>query len=385
MIRSLASALAGRTVFVTGHTGFKGSWLSLWLARLGARVVGYALRPATSPNLFEAAGVRDVLAMHHEADIRDREALHNALCAASPDVVLHLAAQPLVRAGYQQPRETFDVNVGGTINVLESLRVLGKPCSVVVVTTDKCYENREHVWGYRECDALGGYDPYSASKAAAEVATASYRSSFFSPSQLSRHGIAVATARAGNVIGGGDWSADRIVTELVRAGSTGEVALLRNPRAVRPWQHVLEPVGGYLALAARMILEPNPRWCEAWNFGPLPGEELPVGALATRFFAAWGSGSWADVSRTDQPHEASILRLSIDKAVWQLGWRPQWNVEETVRRTARWYRGYYAGPRQAAQECVRDLVDFEQAWLREGTMWNTTDSDRGILKPNQAA
>lgn len=218
MVHSLASAFAGRTIFVTGHTGFKGSWLSVWLARLGARVVGYALPAPAEPSLFRAAGVRELLAVHHEADIRDRATLQAALHAAKPDVVLHLAAQPFVRTAYAEPQATFDVNVTGTVNLLESLRTLGRPTSVVVVTTDKCYENREQVWGYRETDALGGHDPYSASKAAAEIATASYRRSFFSPEKLGKHGIAVATARAGNVIGGGDWAADRIVTELVRGG-----------------------------------------------------------------------------------------------------------------------------------------------------------------------
>lgn len=360
MVHSLASAFAGRTIFVTGHTGFKGSWLSVWLARLGARVVGYALPAPAEPSLFRAAGVRELLAVHHEADIRDRAALQAALHAAKPDVVLHLAAQPFVRTAYAEPQATFDVNVTGTVNLLESLRTLGRPTSVVVVTTDKCYENREQVWGYRETDALGGHDPYSASKAAAEIATASYRRSFFSPEKLDKHGIAVATARAGNVIGGGDWAADRIVTELVRAAAAGDAALLRNPRAVRPWQHVLEPLSGYLALAARMIAEPKAAWSDAWNFGPQAGDELAVGELAERFFSAWGSGRWIDASRPDQPHEASILRLCIDKAIWQLSWRPQWSVDETIQRTARWYRGYYANRTTAAAECVRDIVDFER-------------------------
>lgn len=360
MVHSLASAFAGRTIFVTGHTGFKGSWLSLWLARLGARVVGYALPAPADASVFRAARVREALAVHHEADIRDRATLHTALHAAAPDVVLHLAAQPFVRTAYAEPQETFDVNVTGTINLLESLRSIGRPASVVVVTTDKCYENREQVWGYRETDALGGYDPYSASKAAAEIATASYRRSFFSPEKLDKHGIAIATARAGNVIGGGDWAADRIVTELVRAAAAGDAALLRNPRAVRPWQHVLEPLSGYLALAARMIAEPKAAWCDAWNFGPQAGDELAVGELADRFFSAWGSGRWIDASRPNQPHEASVLRLCIDKAIWQLAWRPQWRVDETIQRTARWYRGFYANRSTAATECVRDIVDFER-------------------------
>jgi CDP-glucose 4,6-dehydratase len=340
----LGPAFAGRAVFVTGHTGFKGSWLSIWLHDLGARVTGYALAPPTSPSNFDASAVGDLLAAHCVADLRDTASLHAALRAAAPDVVFHLAAQPLVRQSYATPRETFDVNVMGTVNLLEAVRLLGRPCVVLVITSDKCYENREQTWGYREVDAMGGHDPYSASKGAAEIAVAAYRRSFFPLGQIRRHGVKVASVRAGNVIGGGDWAADRIVTDVVRHLQAGQPVPVRSPRAIRPWQHVLEPLGGYLLLAARMLQSDDPAWCDAWNFGPLPGEEIPVCRLVEGFVEAWGTGSWQDVSDPRQPHEAGVLRLCIDKALHQLGWRPRWSVAEAVRRTAEWFRRFYTHP-----------------------------------------
>jgi CDP-glucose 4,6-dehydratase len=298
------------------------------------------------PNNFAACGVRELLAADHRADLRDLASLQAALEAAAPDVVFHLAAQPLVRQSYADPRETFDVNVMGTVNVLEAIRVLGRPCVVVAITSDKCYENREQTWGYRECDALGGHDPYSASKGAAEVAVAAYRRSFFpgarpSPITGHRHGVKVASVRAGNVIGGGDWAKDRILTDVVRHVRAGQPVPVRSPRAVRPWQHVLEPLGGYLTLAARMVDSDDPALCDAWNFGPTPGEEISVAQLVELFVQAWGSGTWRDVSDPKEPHEAAVLRLCIDKALHQLGWRPRWCVAEAVRRTAEWFRRFY--------------------------------------------
>jgi CDP-glucose 4,6-dehydratase len=353
-------ALRNRRVFLTGHTGFKGSWLTLWLHRLGAQITGYALPPKTQPNCFEAARVHSCLAAHHEADIRDKAKLELYLLAAKPEVVLHLAAQPLVRESYRTPAETFAVNVQGTVHLLEAVRQLNSPCVVIVITSDKCYLNREQVWGYRECDALGGHDPYSASKAAAEIVTASYRDSFFPSGQLARHGVRVASARAGNVIGGGDWSQDRIVTDIVRCMQNGQQVGVRNPHAVRPWQHVLEPLSGYLTLAARMIAEPDARLCSAWNFGPMSGEELPVGKLVKLFLEAWGSGSWRDLSAPNAPHEAGVLRLAIDKAIWELGWRPRWSVRDAVTRTAKWYRDFAAGGDMAAA-CLADIRAYEAA------------------------
>ena len=309
---------------------------------MGARVTGYALAPPTSPSNFEACGVGGLLAADHRADLRDRASLQAALQAAVPEVVFHLAAQPLVRQSYADPRETFDINVMGTVNVLEALAALGRPCVVLLITSDKCYENREQTWGYRECDALGGRDPYSASKGAAEIVAAAYRRSFFPPDQLPRHGVKLASVRAGNVIGGGDWAKDRILTDVVRHLRAGQPVPVRSPRAVRPWQHVLEPLSGYLTLAARMLESDDPALCGAWNFGPTPGEEIPVSQLVELFVQAWGSGAWQDVSDLDQPHEAGVLRLCIDKALHRLAWRPRWSVAEAVRRTAEWFRRFYA-------------------------------------------
>jgi CDP-glucose 4,6-dehydratase len=368
-LRELTGAFAGRSVFLTGHTGFKGAWLSLWLSRLGARVTGYALAPPTDPSAFVAGGVVDVLAAHHEADIRDDVLLGQAMCACAPDVVLHLAAQPLVRSSYEQPRETFDVNVVGTASVLDAVRALGRPCAVVVVTSDKCYENREQVFGYRETDPLGGLDPYSASKGAAEILVASYRQSFFPPERVQDHGVRLASVRAGNVIGGGDWAQDRIVADAARSLSIGQPVPVRNPRSTRPWQHVLEPLGGYLLLAARMLSAPDDaRLVGAWNFGPSSVEVVTVSELVDLFVSAWGHGSWKDASLGEQPHEAQMLRLSIDKAVTLLGWRPRWPVREAVRRAAVWYRRFYeqAPTKRSAgsmrESCLADIGDYQAGW-----------------------
>ena len=365
-LRELPTAFAQRSVFVTGHTGFKGSWLSLWLSRLGARVTGYALAPSTDPSAFVAAGVREVLCAHHEADIRDGARLAQAMRACAPDVVLHLAAQPLVRLSYEQPRETFDVNVVGTASVLDAVRALGRPCAVIVVTSDKCYDNREHTWGYRETDPLGGLDPYSASKGAVELLVASYRHSFFPPERAIQHGVKLASVRAGNVIGGGDWAQDRIMADAARSLSSGQPVQVRNPRSLRPWQHVLEPLGGYLLLAARMLTAPDgARLADAWNFGPSGLEVVTVGELVDLFVAAWASGSWQDASLGGQPHEAQLLRLSIDKAVTLLGWRPRWSVSEAVRRTALWYRSFYQQasaartPGSMREACLADIADYQ--------------------------
>lgn len=358
---SLSKTFDGRSVLVTGHTGFKGSWLSVWLYHLGARVAGYSLAPPTQPNNFDAAGVRDLLAHHYEGDVRDPAALDHALAETQPEVVFHLAAQSLVRESYQNPRATFDVNVMGTIGLLDAVRAAGRPCVVIVVTSDKCYENREQVWGYRELDPMGGFDPYSASKGATEIVTAAYRRSFFPPERIAQHGMKLSTARAGNVIGGGDWAKDRIIPDMVNHLIAGQPVPVRNPGALRPWQHVLEPLSGYLTLAARMLESDDPRLCDAWNFGPAPGEEVPVGQLADLFLQVWGEGSWQDKSRADQPHEAGVLRLSIDKAIHQLGWRPRWPLAETIERTARWYRRFYGdGPTQAREACLADIDHYQR-------------------------
>jgi CDP-glucose 4,6-dehydratase len=355
----LAESFAGRSVFLTGHTGFKGSWLAVWLHHLGAKVAGYALAPPTEPSNFRAADVRSLLWKHFEADVRDAAALDEAVKSAAPDVIFHLAAQSLVRESYVNPRHTFDVNVLGTLGLLDAVRAMGRPCAVIVVTSDKCYENREQMWGYREIDPLGGYDPYSASKGAAEIAVAAYRRSFFPTHRLAEHGVKLATARAGNVIGGGDWAKDRIITDIVRHLEAVEPVPVRSPAAVRPWQHVLEPLAGYLTLAARMLQSEEPSWCDAWNFGPLPGDEIPVRRLVELFLESWGEGTWRDASDARQPHEAGTLRLNIDKAINQLGWRPRWRVSEAVQRTGEWYRRFYRHEQANMREaCLADIDQY---------------------------
>jgi len=356
----LSKIFAGRSVLVTGHTGFKGSWLSLWLARLEARVTGYALAPPTCPSNFEASCVREVLTEHVEADIRDSVSLTKVLQTIAPDVIFHLAAQSLVRESYRVPQDTFDINIMGTINLLECMRKLKHPCVIVVVTSDKCYENREQSEGYKEMDPMGGFDPYSASKGAVEIAIASYRRSFFSPACLKDHGLKLASARAGNVIGGGDWAPDRIGTDIVNALSAGQSVPIRNPQAIRPWQHVLEPLSGYLSLAARMLTSDDAQWCSAWNFGPFPGENLTVLGLVKMYCAAWGGGAWKDMSCSAAPHEAGILQLNIDKAVKELGWRPRWTAAETVWRVAGWYKAFYQKPDASMREqCYADIAAYE--------------------------
>ena len=324
-------------------------------------MTGYAL-PPTEPSHFAVAGIRELLEAHHEADIRDGERLAAAMKAARPDVVVHLAAQPIVREGYRRPRETFDVNVIGTVGVLEAVRTLGRPCAVIAVTSDKCYENREQAAGYRETDPMGGHDPYSASKGAAEIVAASYRRSFFPAATRTRHGVQLATVRAGNVIGGGDWAPDRIVPDLVRHLAAGQAVPIRNPRAVRPWQHVLEPLSGCLDLAAKMLAAADAAWSAGWNFGPRTGDEATVAELAQRFCAAWGSGRWIDAGDPHEPHEVGTLRLCIDKAMTELGWRPRWNLAQALERTAAWYKRYGSEPAASMRPAsLDDIRSYAQA------------------------
>lgn len=354
------SLYCGKSVFVTGHTGFKGSWLSIWLHSLGAKVHGYALAPPSTPSNFEASHVQALCASHTIGDVRNGLALENALLAAQPEFVFHLAAQPLVRDSYSLPLETFETNVMGTAHLLDAVRRLGLKCTIVVVTSDKCYQNVEQVWGYRECDPMGGDDPYSASKGATELLAASYRKSFFNPESLACHGVRLATARAGNVIGGGDWARDRIICDIVRSLSQGETAIVRNPNAVRPWQHVLEPLGGYLLLAAQMANSEDPAWMSAWNFGPLPGDVMPVRALVDTFLKSWGTGTWEHQAPPRPLHEANLLRLSIDKAVGSLHWAPRWGVKTALQRTALWYRAFYQGAKSPSMldACLDDISAY---------------------------
>jgi CDP-glucose 4,6-dehydratase len=322
----------GRHVFLTGHTGFKGAWLTLWLTSLGAKITGYALAPESGA-LFSAAELGDGIT-HHIADIRDAGMLAVRMAEAKPDVVFHLAAQPLVRRSYREPVETWNTNVMGTIHVLEAMRKLDRPCAGVMITTDKVYENREWHHAYREVDALGGHDPYSASKAGAEIAIASWRSSFMPPDGRLR----VASARAGNVIGGGDWAEDRIVPDCMRALQTGDALRLRNPGARRPWQHVLEPLGGYLLLAEKLFQAANGSGlASAFNFGPSTASNRTVAELAAEIFRDW-PGHVEHGAEAGAPHEAGELNLAIDKAFHQLGWSPRWDFVRTVRETVHWYR-----------------------------------------------
>ncbi len=350
-------ALRGRRVLLTGHTGFKGTWLALWLARLGASVTGFALPPRTTPNAFDAAGVAGVVERSVEGDVRDRRHVAAVVADARPDLVLHLAAQSLVPAAAVAPVETFEVNVLGTAHVLEAVREAGRPCAVVVVTSDKCYEDVDQVRGYRESDPLGGSEPYAASKAGAELVVAAYRRSYFPPGGGS--GVLLASARAGNVVGGGDWAEDRLVPDAVRALVSRDVLHLRNPAQVRPWQHVLEPLAGYLALAGR-LLAGDASVAGPWNFGPTPGQETTVEALVEELFAAWGAGRWqADGGLpTRETHQ---LRLAIDKAVAELHWRPRWDRDELVRRTVVWYRRYHEGDGDAYAACLDDITAYESA------------------------
>jgi len=360
-LQSLRVAYAGKRVLLTGHTGFKGGWLAIWLASLEADVTGFALAPSTEPSLFEDAGIKDVC-RHELGDVRDLDRLRRLVHEVRPEVVFHLAAQPLVRLSYEKPLETLECNALGTAKLLEAIRLEKQRCAVVVVTSDKCYENREWVQGYREDDALGGHDVYSMSKGATELVVQSWRRSFFPPSRLPDHGVAVATARAGNVIGGGDWARDRIVPDAIRALSAGRPVPVRNPGAIRPWQHVLEPLGGYLLLASHLLGPDAPRYCESWNFGPAPQSAQPVAEVARTLVEAWGSGSWDPAPEVLAPHEDGILRLSIDKAFARLQWLPRWGLREAVVRTATWYRERERGTRGKAlrDHTETQIVDYLQ-------------------------
>ncbi|TAK89969.1 MAG: CDP-glucose 4,6-dehydratase [Burkholderiaceae bacterium] len=340
----------GKRVLVTGHTGFKGSWLTLWLKKMGAQVCGIALPPDATPALFTQANVALGI-IHHECDIRDAGMVADLVGDFQPELVFHLAAQPLVRASYQQPLETFSTNVMGTVHLLNALRNINCVKAAVMVTTDKVYQNREWAYPYREDDALGGHDPYSSSKAAAELVTASYRSSF-----LAAQGVAVATARAGNVIGGGDWADDRLIPDAVRAWQSGATLTIRRPAATRPWQHVLEPLSGYLVLAQR--LWHSPEYAEAWNFGPPPDAAVSVRNVIKLARASFGSGEveWGNASMG--PHEAGNLAVENAKARLRLGVVPRWDLNETVQRTLRWYRRLAEG--EAARTlCEEEIADYE--------------------------
>ncbi len=329
-------------MFLTGHTGFKGGWLSLWLQRLGAEVCGYALDPGTAPNLFEVAGVRSAL-QDVRGDIGDAVHLQEAMRTFAPEVVFHLAAQPLVRASYSDPVGTYKTNVLGTVNVLESIRHTRSVRAVVSVTTDKCYENKEWIWPYRETDPLGGYDPYSSSKACAEIVSAAYRQSYFPVAHLGRsHHVALATARAGNVIGGGDWSTDRLIPDLVRGFLSGEPVPIRYPDAIRPWQHVLEPLHGYLLLAEH-LLSGDAKFATSYNFGPAEADARPVRWIADRMARTWSDGAAWQLEGGEKAHEAGYLKLDASRARADLGWVPLLRLNTALDLLVQWYRGWEQG------------------------------------------
>ena len=323
----------GKRVFLTGHTGFKGGWLSLWLQAMGAEVHGYALNPPTEPNLFTAAKVGTGMASSKIADIRDADKLRDAMQTARPEIVFHLAAQPLVRYSYAQPVETYAVNVMGTVHLLEAIRATPEVKAVVNVTTDKCYENREWVWGYRENEPMGGFDPYSSSKGCAELVTAAYRRSF-----LESAGVALATARAGNVIGGGDWAADRLIPDFLRAMDAGETLNIRSPQSTRPWQHVLEPLSGYLMLAERLYTD-GEVFAEAWNFGPADEDARSVQWIVERLAEMRKDVNWQR-DEAPQPHEAHYLKLDSSKAHNRLGWQPCWRLQAALHKTLEWHEAW---------------------------------------------
>ena len=327
---------AGKRVLLTGHTGFKGSWLSLWLQSMGAQVTGYALAPPTTPSLFDTAHVMQGMSSVM-GDVRDLSAVQRALTQHRPEIVIHMAAQSLVRHSYQDPVTTYATNVMGTVHVLEAIRTTGGVKAVVNITTDKCYENREWVWGYRENDSLGGHDPYSNSKGCAELVSAGYRSSYFNVDNHAQHGVSLATARAGNVIGGGDWALDRLIPDLLAAFGQNKPATIRNPNAVRPWQHVLEPLRGYLTLAERLFVDGS-AYAQAWNFGPRDDDAKTVGWIADQLAGLWGEGAQCRTDAGNHPHEARYLKLDISKARSQLDWQPALSLTDALKLTIEWAR-----------------------------------------------
>lgn len=360
---NVSSCFDQATVLITGNTGFKGSWLSIWLMHLGARVVGLSSNIPTDPSHYVTAGLERRIE-HVWGDIRDLKTCRDVMTHHRPDFVFHLAAQPLVRHSYLEPHETFVTNTMGTLNMLEAMRVCRHRCVGVFITSDKCYDNVEQVWGYRENDRLGGRDPYSGSKGAAELVIRSYIASFFNRDSL----ISVAVGRAGNVIGGGDWAVDRIIPDAIRSWSRGAVLTIRNPKATRPWQHVLEPLSGYLTLASRLTTDPE-MIGEAFNFGPAADQNHSVQELLEEMRRHWPGGAWQDVSDPGAVHEAGLLKLCCDKALHQLGWQPLLRFPETVAMTAHWYRSFHEGNRNM-WELTRSQIELYQEQDRQrGRIW----------------
>lgn len=349
---------AGKNVFLTGHTGFKGSWLSIWLHSMGAKVTGYSLPAPTSPSLYELGNLEDVLEESVIGDVTDFELLRRSLQKANPEIIIHMAAQALVRKSYEEPIQTYNTNVMGTVNVMEAARTCTSVRVILNVTTDKCYENQEWDWGYRENEPIGGYDPYSSSKACSELITAAYRRSF-----MQTIGIKVATARAGNVIGGGDWAEDRLIPDLVRALAKGEQIEIRNPEAIRPWQHVLEPLSGYLLLCQHLYSE-GEQYTEAWNFGPLDSDARSVKWIVDQMHSRWPYGHPGyQVVRQDHTHEAKILKLDCSKALNRLNWSPRWRLDRALNATIQWVVDYLQG-NDIKELCLEQIAEYEAEYLK---------------------
>lgn len=343
----------GKKVFITGHTGFKGSWLSLWLQDMGALVKGYALEPITTPNLFTQARVAHNMDSEI-GDITDLNHITESMTAFNPEVLIHMAAQPLVRLSYQEPVLTYATNVMGTVNVLEAARKCINLKAIVSVTTDKCYENKEWAWGYRETEPMGGHDPYSSSKGCAELVTAAYRKSFFNENQTTF----LASARAGNVIGGGDWAEDRLIPDILRAFEKNESVIVRNPLSTRPWQHVLEPLSGYLVLAQHLF-EDGSSFAEGWNFGPKDEDCKPVSWILDKMVKNWGNGAKWELDKNNNPHEAGYLKLDCSKAALQLNWYPKWNLEHTLKSIIKWHQNYIA-QENIQEQCLLEIVLYQK-------------------------
>ena len=342
-----------KKVFLTGHTGFKGSWLSLWLQSMGAIVKGYALDPPTNPSLFYEGNLEDNMESVI-GDIRDLNTLKQSMTSFNPEILIHMAAQPLVRLSYKEPIETYSTNVMGTVNVLESARSCSNLKAFVSVTTDKCYENKEWVWGYRENEAMGGHDPYSSSKGCAELVTSAYRNSFFNTSSSA----SIASARAGNVIGGGDWAEDRLIPDILRAFENSEAVIIRNPLSTRPWQHVLEPLSGYLVLAQNLYLKGD-IFASAWNFGPKEEDCRPVNWILDKMVAFWGNDAKWELDSASNPHEAGFLKLDCSKAAHQLKWQPKWNLEHTLGLIINWHQDWQAG-KNVKDICLKEIDSYSK-------------------------
>ena len=356
MLDIFNNAFSGKRVLVTGHSGFKGSWLSIWLHEMGAEVIGVGLEPFSEKDNYVLSGIGKKIKADIRADIRDGKIMKEIFAEYQPEIVFHLAAQPLVRLSYEIPVETYETNVMGSINIMEAARVTDSVKVVVMITTDKCYENKEQIWGYRENEPMGGYDPYSSSKGAAEIAISSWRRSFFNPADYGKkHHVAIASVRAGNVVGGGDWAKDRIVPDCIRALEADKPIEIRSPKAIRPWQHVLEPLSGYMLLASKMLQEPT-KYCEGWNFGPRAESITPVWDVATMLTKYYGEGELKDVSDPNALHEANLLMLDISKAKFKLGWEPRTNIDQCCQLTADWYKRYQS--EDVYNLCVEQINTF---------------------------